>query len=56
MNSYRPCGPQLFLLGDSNPDLTVGAITSRRFAPHEPAKRVSAQIASLTPALVRKSN
>ena len=42
MNSYRPVGPQLFLLGDSNPDLTVGAIAWRRFAPHEPAKRVSA--------------
>ncbi len=26
MNSYQPFGPQLFLLGDSDPDLTVGAI------------------------------
>ena len=42
MNSYRPFGPQLFLLGDAVPDLTVGAIASRRFAPYEPAKRVSA--------------
>ena len=33
MNSCRPFGPQLFLLGDSDPDLTVGAITWRRFAP-----------------------
>ena len=33
MNSWRPFGPQLFLLEDANPDLTVGAIASRRFAP-----------------------
>ena len=33
MNLSRPFGPQLFLLGDSDPDLTVGAITWRRFAP-----------------------
>ena len=32
MNSYRPFGPPLFFLR-SHPDLMVGAITTRRFAP-----------------------
>jgi hypothetical protein len=35
MNSYRPFGPQLCLLDDSYPDLTVGAITSWPFGPNQ---------------------